>query len=148
MFILGVVVLISGFGYLGYIAVQKRREKEFETPVSRGVPRQQIQRQIPVQFTPPRETRPAIQPRLQVSKEKELLKDMERKKLFETFGKDTKEQPAATAIQQGAKEKKEGKLIKKKGTRKTTAKKTIQPKTKEDAFAKLKDMAREAKKKK
>ncbi len=147
LFMVGMLVLISGFGYLGYVAIQKRREAEFEMPKQRETPKS-IQRQVqqqPAQFIPPREVRqtpPMFQPR-PLAKEKEALKDMERKRLFEPFGKETKEQP-----KQEIKEKKEEKPRKKRVIRKTTTKKPRQSKTKEDVFIKLKEMAKEAKKKK
>ena len=145
LFILGIIILLSGFGYLGYRAVLKRKEEKYgfkkagETPTLAPQPRF---RPVPL--------RPSEAIRIKEAlKRKEALKGMERKKLFEAFGKEEKEKPKEAAKEIKV-EKPGSKVIKEelvlKVPKKKAKRKTKKPK--EDVFLKLKEIAKESKKKK
>jgi len=147
LFIFGFVILILGFGYLGYVAVQKRKEKEFETPRQRVVPRtafpgqvRQVPRQIPSRQQEGARLRAA---KLRESvRAREAQKNIERKRLFQTFGKEkTEVQEKKTTVP-----KKEG--IPKKEKKSSRKIKTTRPKKpKEEIFTRLKEIAKDSKKK-
>ncbi|MBI2654693.1 hypothetical protein HYX02_07870 [Candidatus Woesearchaeota archaeon] len=131
MFAIGIIVLLAGFGYLGYRAITKRKEEKigFEMPKQGG-----IQRAIPQ--PPPRQApqKPKEDAEIrEIFKRKEELKEKEREKLFETFGKEEKkETKEAEDKPQGKKEEKIPKVAKKEQTKKP----------KEDVFVKLKEIAK------
>lgn len=147
LFIAGIIILVSGFGYLGYVAVQKKREKEFEAPLQRA-PRQIFPQAPPRQPArtfgtqiPQRSAAPPLRERI-------LQRDLDRKRIFEPFGK------AEQKVEQKQEQKPEQKLQEKPEAKKTaeikTEKKQIrkQAKPKEDVFEKLRTIAQEKKSKK
>jgi len=152
--------LISGFGYLAYNAVQKRKENEFEIPRQRELPRQ---RESPVIPQSPRPAQPVFRPRLNYGADqmrineslraKQQQMDLERKRLFEPFGA---VKPQAQKTQQSAPEtqkeeqkaKPKNKEIKRQHKPNRESKKKVRPKkSKEDVFIKLQEIARESKNK-
>jgi len=156
LFIIGAVILISGFGYLGYIAIQKNRKKEFEAYIPRQAPKQTItqgERPQPARTftpsTPPNQFAQQRQPIPQrpISgpaplRERILQKDLERKKLFESFGEQRQGKPEEKKPEAG-----QAKILKEKKTEKKKTKRQPRPiKPKEDVFEKLKSIAREKKK--
>ena len=124
-FIVGIAILLSGFGYLAYRFIEKRKSRPIELQgkeVPRILPRQE-----------PRQVAAAKQKEADLIKEqlkrKEEQKEKERKKLFEPFG--LEEKPRAEAKLEIKKEQK--KLEVKKGA-------------KEEALSKLAKIASEKKK--
>ena len=179
LFIVGALILVGGFGYLGYVAVQKRKEEEFEFARRTSSRQTQMQPRAPVPQQ--RQTMPfqrTIQPQRQqpqlssIMKEKGQLRDMERKTLFESFGKQQPPVPKNIPAEQQKtekitiKEKKIAKVEKKPATRQVKQIKTIktaqqkitkktqdakptkikQSKPREDVFVKLKQVTTEIKK--
>ena len=129
-YVLGIIILLAGLGYLGYRAIQKRKEQKFEQPTREiSAPSiKQPEREITVKREEARIK--------EVFKKKEEEKTKEREKLFEAFGKG---------------ERRETKSTEKAETKKQIAKpikKTQQKKPKEEIFAKLKEISKEAKKSK
>ena len=151
MFIFGIVVLISGCGYLAYRFVQKRKEEKFEMPRQREMPRAippQQARQIPL-----RQKEEEIRIRESL-KRREEQKAKERESLFGKFaeGKETaKEEPKGIKAEQKVvkEEKKHVQEIKKKIQKPAKPKKTktLAKKPKEDVFIRLKQIAKDARKK-
>ncbi|MBI2124884.1 hypothetical protein HYT92_03775 [Candidatus Pacearchaeota archaeon] len=143
MFIIGALILLGGFGYLAYVAVEKKREQEFMAS-------RQAQRPITQQpMQAPRPIRPIfVRPGQKIEARQSLRaieeqKTVERKKMFEPFGREKtvsleEIKPSKTG-QKEEKEKKEGKH--------KPIKKSKPKAAKEDVFLKLKVMAQEAKKK-
>ncbi len=146
LFVLGTLVLLSGFGYLGYTIITKRKEEEISFAEPRESPRilQSSQvRQVPLRS--PQE----IAKVKEAIKKQEKQKNLERKKLFEAFGKEEKEKPKE--VHETKIEKPELKEVKAETTAKSTKRKArkLKPKKpKEDVFVKLKQIAKEAKPKK
>jgi len=156
LFILGIGVLLSGFGYLAYRVVQKKKEEEFEfsrqRQTLRALPQTQA-RQIPIR-------RSVSDVRLREAlKKREEQKEIERRKIFSAFGAEQKELPkeetkepsekpelkeAAPEKKPIAEAKKEDKPIEIRTGKEKTAKKTPK-KPKEDVFLKLKEIAKESK---
>ena len=142
MFVLGILMLISGFGYLAYRVVSSREEeRELTRPM-------QIPRPMPPMQPRPitlksKENMARIMERL---KKKEEQKNIERKKLFETFGK--AESKPKEETKEARKEAKpaaeEAKIIELPAKTKAKPKK---PKSHEDVFLKLKQITESKKKK-
>ncbi|MBI2652887.1 hypothetical protein HYX00_05460, partial [Candidatus Woesearchaeota archaeon] len=135
-FILGIVILLSGFGYLTYRLMEKKREEKFEIrsrEIQRAISPQQVKQVSSKQVEEKAKIKEAL-------KKKEEEKEKERKKLFEAFGKEekSKEELKETKI-----EKPEHKSEKKP----SDIRKTRFKKPKEDVFIKLKEIAKETKKK-
>lgn len=125
---LGIAVLASGFGYLAYRAITKRKVKKFELPKQAEIPKtapQQI-RQVSLKQ---KEEETKVKEAL---KKKEEQKEKEREKLFEAFEKGEKERLKEAA-------KKQIKPLQKKEKAKLK-------KPKEDVFKKLKEITKGAKK--
>ncbi len=146
LFIAGALILLGGFGYLAYVAAEKKKESEFIA--TRQTPRviMSQQRQIPGQpvFIPRPVQRTGPAPNLRAI---EYQRDLQRKKIFGTLGKE-KIQEQARKSEESKLEKSEQKEAKEKP--KEAAKKPRKAKIKkqkEDVFLKLKAMAQEAKKK-
>ena len=157
-FIVGVLILVSGIGFLAYRAITKRKSEKFEASHLREISRlpSQPAKQIPV----------SPQKRMEESKIREALKQKEqqklaeRKKLFEAFGSNASERRIRSQLTEKEKpeeefkeakaEKPELKETEKKPRRKKAkrASKAISKKSKEDVFKKLKEIAKESKKKK
>lgn len=130
-YMLGTIILLAGLGYLGYRAVQKRKEQKLEMPVQRGA-FAPIVKQPEKQIAVKREEAKIKE----AFKKREEERANEREKLFEAFGKG---------------ERKEIKPAEKAETKKQAAKpikKSQQKKPKEEVFARLKEIAKEAKKSK
>ncbi|MBI4452407.1 hypothetical protein HY637_03185, partial [Candidatus Woesearchaeota archaeon] len=145
LFIVGAVVLLGGFGYLAYVAVEKKKESEFAawrqtpkrtmTPQQKPVPRQPI-------FMQKQQQRAEVNPN---AKAIEDIKNIERKKLFESFGGKQAEKPLKP---ENAKAEKEIKTEEKpKEGKQRSRRKPQQKKPKEDVFLRLKTIAQESKKK-
>ena len=106
LLIFGILILIGGFGYLAYVARERKREEEYsaprqkeftsilsQQPVRTFSQRQNVER---VEQRPPTLWTPrTIQESL---KNRELQRDMERKNIFSTFGEGKKEITAAPII--------------------------------------------------
>jgi len=136
MFSLGILVLLSGIGYLAYQLKMRKGEKH-ELPKHKEAPRlapQPQMRQAP-------QRRKEEDARLEALKRREELKEKEREKLFEAFGRE-KEPESAKA------EKQEALKAKKPIAEKADKSKKRPKKPKEDVFVRLKEIAKEAKKKK
>ena len=152
LFILGIVVLLSGFGYLSYRAVQKRKEEKIGMPRQREALRSVSQQ--PIRQVQQRQKEEQIRIRESL-KRKEEQRVKERKSLFGKFaeGKETarEETKGITAEQKFAKEEKKPIHETKKGKRKAATKpkktKALAKKPKEDVFIRLKQIAKEARKK-
>ena len=134
LFILGFAILLSGFGYLSYKVMAKRKG------IKHGLPKQIVMPRIfsrqPIQQA---QQKPKEEDKIREAlKKKEEQKAKEREKLFEKF---VKEKPEETKI-----EKPEPKEIKKKKRAKVKSEKRLQ-KPKEDVFIRLKQIAKESKKK-
>jgi len=139
-FILGILVLVSGAGFLAYRVIAKKKSGRFEANILKKTPKASMQqhRQIsqPIQKSIEEEK---IRESLRHKEEQKLA---ERRKLLGIFGE---EKPQAKEITEG---KKPG-VQPKQETRQNKAQ--INPpiqKSKEDTFKKLEDMAKSAKKKK
>ncbi len=145
LFILGAVVLISGFGYLAYVTIEKRRETEFEMPQQRSIRMMQTPQQIK---RPAFTQRPDLRIRESL-KAKEMQKDLERKNLFSGFGSGKLEsKPQAKEQNQEKSEKEiESKKPEQKIVSPKVKKKPQEKQPKEDVFAKLKEISQETKKK-
>jgi len=144
MFTLGIAVLLSGFGYLAYRAVQKRKEQKFG-PKPREITRMPAQQQVQLPQKRQEATSAAAKEAL---KKKEEQREKERERLFEAFRREGKEKPVVEIKkpEQAAKEKRRApkpKIGKKPGLHPKK-----KPAKKEDVFIKLKEIAKEAKKKK
>ncbi|MDP3766216.1 MAG: hypothetical protein Q8R04_06920 [Nanoarchaeota archaeon] len=141
-FTLGILVLISGFGYLAYKAINKIKEEKFEVPkqrqMQRTIPQQQVKQATPKQI----EEGARIK---EVLKRKEEQKEKEREKLFEAFGKEEKVKP-----QEEAKEIKPESLQPKKDKKsiKELKKEPVTKEPREDVFTRLTKVAGEEKQKK
>ncbi len=166
LFIAAFVVLLSGFGYLAYVAIQKRREREFGLPRQREMPQRRIQPMIPQQQ--PRQVLPQIGEGARVGeaiKKLQEQKEIERKRLFEAFGKEDSnasefrsKRTRSQLTEKPKAEEKEVKKEKKTEERKKDKKEFVEikakkkqkirfKKPKEDVFIKLREIAKEAKKK-
>ncbi len=145
LFVLGIVALILGFGYLAYRSVQRKKEERFV------LPRKEAPSLTP-QIKPTPLKQKAEELKLKESlKKKEEEKEKERKKLFETFGKEEKEKlkEKTEAEIEPRKAKEEKKPIEKKEWVQVKIKKKPRPKKpKEDVFIRLKEIAKESKKRK
>jgi hypothetical protein len=158
LFILGIAVLLSGFGYLAYRAVQKKKEEEFELSRQRQMPRalpQTQARQFPLR-------RSVDDTRLREAlKKREEQKEIERRKIFEAFGAEKKELPKeeikklSEKLEKAKPEKKPIAAAKKEDKgyieirpRKKNTSKKLPKKPKEDVFLRLKEIAKESKRKK
>ncbi|HLC61483.1 MAG TPA: hypothetical protein VJI52_00515 [Candidatus Nanoarchaeia archaeon] len=152
LFILGAVILVAGFGYLAYTAVQKRKESEFEVPGQREVSRfSQLPRPAQPVFRP-RQNYGADQIRIREAlKAKQRQADQERKNLFTPFGNEKKEiqkpqqdagetQKLGNKIQNDQKPKYQSAQAKAKKAPATQSRKS-----KEDVFAKLQEISNESK---
>ena len=137
-FVFGIVVLLSGFGYLAYRFMMKRKEKKFEMP-KKEAPRVVT---LPTKQVPQKKIEEESKIR-EALKRKEEQKEKERQKLFEPFGREEKEKLREEVKKP---EIKEPKLVEK-PTKKKPKEKIIK-KPKEDVFVKLKEIAKETKKKK
>ncbi|MBI2656380.1 hypothetical protein HYX03_01420 [Candidatus Woesearchaeota archaeon] len=148
LFILGFIVLLSGFGYLAYRVIAKRKVEKLELPKSMEIPKaipQQPIKQVPLKK---QEEELKIKEALKI---KEEMKEKEREKLFEAFGKEGKEEKEKPKAEEkeGKIEKSEAKEVKKEKKAeeiKKEKKKAQAKKPKEDVFIKLKEIAKEAKK--
>lgn len=89
IFILGAIVLASGFGYLAYNMAIKRKEQKFSLPKQREV--QIITPQQPARQVQQKQKEGDLKIR-EAIKEREEQKEKERKKLFEPFGKPEEKQ--------------------------------------------------------
>ena len=149
----GIAVLLSGFGYLAYRSVQKRKEGKFEMTRQREAPKFALQQ--PIRQVPRRSREEEIRLR-EALKRRAEQKAKERESLFGKFaeGKETaKEEPKGIKAEKKAvKEEKKSIHEAKKGKRQVPAKpkksKSLAKKPKEDIFIKLREIAKEAKKKK
>ena len=140
LIIIGILVLVAGFGYLTYSSLSKKKKQAFEFERQRTMPRiipSQQPRQIPIR---PRVTDTRV---IELLKKKQEEKQKEREGLIKSFAKEGAEKPKVESKEKkGAKPAKEHKKTIRKAKRKPTPKKP-----KEDAFIKLKELANEAKKK-
>ena len=149
LFVLGILVLLSGFSYLAYRSMQKKKKERFMPPKPKELPRT-----IPQQPVHPLKQKAEELKLKEALKKKEEEKEKARKKLFETFGKEEKEKPKEINEEKPKEEVKE--IVKKptikefKGERIRTAKKATKTKSKKpkDVFVKLKEFAKETKKRK
>jgi len=148
LFILGVAILISGFGFLAYRVITKRKEEEgFEFAKSgdksRAIPQQQIKPKPATQL----KQKEDISKIMEMLKKREEEKVIERKKIFEAFEeekpKEKSKEPAKT-----------GKIAKKEFSKEQKPQKPAQikkpqsKKPKEDVFIKLRQISKKAKNKK
>ncbi len=171
LFVIGIIVLLSGLGYATYRIVAKKKEDELKALRPTGVQRD-ITRMIHQQPASQIGVRPRIyQPRLKEAlKRREELKEKERKKMFESFGgASIKGQQPKTEEQKPKEEskpkveakpekwqktedpkRKEEKKHKEPGKSETKKRlKEAGPKKhKEDVFTKLKKISKDSKKKK
>lgn len=130
LFIFGGIILVSGFGYLGYRLISKRKEEKFFMPAQRGVQGQMPKSQAKqIQLKQKAED---IQIK-EALKRKEYEKEKERRKLFAAFGKG---EAKGAGIRQAAEKKEE------------SEDKLEIKKPKGDVIAKLKEIARETRKRK
>ncbi len=153
LFIAGALILLGGFGYLAYVAVEKRRESEFisSRQVPRQIPRAQVpqQRQIPRQpmAMPPLQRPPlqraAPQQNLRAVEEQKIL---ERRRIFEPFAKEKIQEKTAKPEETTSKKPRQ-KETKEKPKKHTKRPKGAIRKPKEDVFLKLKELAQESKEK-
>ncbi len=142
LFILGTLVLVSGFGYLGYTVISRRREGEAGFA---GQPRE-ITKVPPltVQRQPLHSPQDQIKMK-EIVKKQEEKKQQDRKKLFETFAHGEKPKTAEAKIESKTAAIKE---IKKPALKARKAKRSKIKKSKEDVFAKLREIAAETRQKK
>jgi len=142
-FIAGVIVLVSGIGFLTYRAIIKRRGERFETPHRKEVSRlpSQPTKQIPMS---PQKRMEEAKIR-QALRQKEQQKIAERKKIFESFAERKKMESGETKEAKKPSEQPKQEI---KTQEKISAKKPRAKKPKEDIFIKLKEIAKESKKKK
>lgn len=140
LIIIGILVLVGGFGYLAYSSLSKKKKQAFEFERQRALPRiipSQQPRQMPIR---PRVTDTRV---IELLKKKQEDKQKEREGLIKSFAKEGIEKPKVES-----KEKKEAKPVKDhKRTVKKIKRKPTPKKPKEDVFIKLKELANEAKKK-
>lgn len=140
--IVGIIVLISGFGYLAYSAVTKRKEERLAFQRQRVTPR----------ITPPIKqapTRPTVEDirAKEALKKKEEQRKKERESLLKAFETEEKAKVAAEKSEKPeakAEQKEKAKEIIQLKVPKKRRKKI--KKAKEDIFAKLKDITKERKK--
>ncbi|MBI1934906.1 hypothetical protein HYS31_00550 [Candidatus Woesearchaeota archaeon] len=142
LLILGILILASGFGYLGYRAISSRKEEDFGFRIG------QEQKITPAQRP---QLRPAITglPKLPLKKkeEKEGQKYFERRRIFEPFKKEEKPESKEIKIKPEAKP---GAKAARKETKKPREHARIRKprlkKPREDVFIRLKEIAAERKK--
>ncbi|MBI3035173.1 hypothetical protein HYY71_02520, partial [Candidatus Woesearchaeota archaeon] len=144
-FVFGILVLVSGFGYLAYKAAAKKKMafEKFELPVQK-----EAQKTKPQQ--PLKQTQEIKKEEAQIKddlKRKEEQKRKEREKLFGAFGKDVKEAKAEKQPEEKPARKEKSESRSKSARPHTAGKrlKTQAKKSKEDVFAKLKEIASERK---
>ena len=144
MFIFGILIMVSGFGYLAYRVMSKRSESSFRDSSTRTptMARQPMQQQA-TRVQPA--SKPQMQPRIRtasdVFRRKEEEKERERQRLFEPFEseKTTKPEQKQEQNQQRKSKQKENKITPKKTASKSQTKK--QSAKQEDVFAKLKSIS-------
>ncbi|MBI2657829.1 hypothetical protein HYX08_04005 [Candidatus Woesearchaeota archaeon] len=125
-FAIGIILLLSGFGYLAHKAITKRKAEKFEMPKGEEHPKPIFQPQQQAKQTIQKQEDANIREAL---KKKEQQKEQERAKLFEPFGAP---RAAEKTIKEQPKESKE-------------TKKPEQKKPKEDAISKLAQIAKKDK---
>ena len=145
LIILGIVVLLSGFGYLAYRVTTKKQEEKLKLSKQKAIPRtipQQQFKQIPIKQKEESNIKELL-------RRKEEQKGKERAKLFEPFGKEEAKKPIEKSeIKEAGEEKKSKGTTKPEKKEPKTQRKTQPKKSKEDVFVKLKEIAQEKKQKK
>ncbi|MBI2647292.1 hypothetical protein HYW99_02340, partial [Candidatus Woesearchaeota archaeon] len=142
LIIFGILVLVSGFGYLAYSAVMKRKEERFEIERPKLMPR----------ITPPVRAPPGtIRPIGEDTRLREAIrrrdeqKKSEREGLFKAFGEE-EQKPEVKELKEGAQpsiEKKEEPKMTREYKKEKKAAKPKKQETKEEVFEKLKAIAKE-----
>ncbi len=140
-FILGIVILISGAGFLAYRAVAKKKSGKFESNIFKEIPKASMQQ--PSQIPSPHQKGIEEEKMRENLRRKEERKLAERRKLLDVFGEEKQ------ATKEMSQSKKPAELAKQeiKPQNKAQIKPQAQ-KSKEDSFKKLKEITKSAKKKK
>ena len=151
LFIVGIIILVSGFGYLGYVVVQKKKEKEYSLHLHRQALRQSYAPPVSRTQQPTRPIMPAAAQQKPLAgplslRDRTLQKDAERKKLFEGFETGQKQKSKEEKIEPKPEAKQKTASPKANAERKNSRRQQKAVKPKEDVFAKLKSIAQERKK--
>ena len=141
MFILGALVLISGFGYMAYRVVQTRQQGQFTAHGYRRVPQARSMNPMKIEMEKTIKEGPKTKEELAKIKEllrkKEAQRQAERKKLFGSF-EEEKKKPEAKKIE---------KIEVKKPEPKKPAQKSEKPEKKpKDVFVRLRQITKKPKK--
>ena len=147
LIIVGILVLISGFGYLAYSSFSKKKRERFELETPRTVSRVTIPSSQPRQ--PPIRGRVMDARITELLKKKQEEKQKEREGFLKAFVKEDAEKPKEE-LKENKKEVAKDKHEKQKEQRKIVKKfkrKQIPKKPKEDVFIKLQELAKENKRK-
>ncbi len=143
LFVFGIIILLGGFGYLGYRVVSQRKEEEFGFSKPSATSRAPVQAPRQVQFG-----QKPLAGRMPIPLQKRVMeKGAGRKKLFESFGSQEKPKPKEE-IKPAKSEKPEVKILAQKKQHQESKKKPRAKKPKGDVFVRLKEIASDSKKKK